>query len=156
MAMVKLKSAIFLIKYHLFSSTLINTNIFNTLLAVHVVMIFHWLYTLRHTNRFPATVYAPGVRRQRGRPRSNVLGSQVSLFCSIQVNAAPPTRVLVLECPIFRMYIPGWIVGGWDLQLLMLSGTHRPCTPLAAVQTSCFRLVFGVQQAPLGTGRLSF
>jgi hypothetical protein len=42
-----------------------------------------------------------------------------------------------------------------NAQLLMLSGTQRPDCPLT-VQTSCFKLVLAMQQAPLATGRPLF
>ena len=44
---------------------------------------------------------------------------------------------------------------GEGLQLLP-PGTQRPAWPLAALQASCFRLVSGTQQVPLGVGRLPF
>jgi hypothetical protein len=39
---------------------------------------------------FDIYIYAPGVRRQRGRPLSSVLGSQVNRLSSMHVSCSPP------------------------------------------------------------------
>jgi hypothetical protein len=87
------------------------------------------------------------VSLQRGRPRSRVFASQVKRASSMQVRAPPPAHTLSATGA------EGYTRG--NLQLLAPEGTQRPVDPLT-LHTSCFKLVFAVQQAPLGTGRPAF
>jgi hypothetical protein len=60
---------------------------------------------------------------------------------------------LISTC-VTRLTSTLYMLGFWNLQLLMPSGTHLPLCPLT-LQTSCFKLVAAMQQDPWGTGRFS-
>jgi len=69
-----------------------NFSVFHPQVRVHQVHV-----AKRKLERMRKLAYAPGVRRQRGRPRSSVLGSQVNRLSSMQVKVEPPKSVLALN-----------------------------------------------------------